>query len=160
MSIILIGMPSMLISQKCQYAVRAVFELGKHYGQSPVKIAAVAQAQAVPPRFLEVILAELKQAGFVESRRGAEGGYWLVRTPSGLSVEEVIRFVEGPIGPVACVLTDDEGNCPLRGECVFLSMWRKVQKATADIYRNTTFQDLLDDEDARRRGPYVPMYSI
>ena len=149
----------MLISQKCQYALRGVFELAKHYGQKPVKIAEIAEAQAIPARFLEVILGELKQAGFVESRRGAEGGYRLIRPPEGLSVEEVIRFIEGPIGPVHCVKDESDDRCPLRGSCVFISMWRRVQDAMTDIYRNTTFQDLLND-DARSREEFIPMYSI
>ena len=71
----------MAISQKCQYALRAVFELAKHYGQGPVKIADIAKAQAIPLRFLEVILSQLRQGGFAGSRRGNEGGYLLVRSP-------------------------------------------------------------------------------
>jgi Rrf2 family cysteine metabolism transcriptional repressor len=149
----------MLISQKCQYALRAVFELAKSYGEKPIKIGDVAAAQAIPPRFLEVILAELKQAGFVESRRGAEGGYRLVRPPERLNVEEIIRFMEGPLGPVGCVKEDSEADCPLRGSCVFMPMWQKVQNAMADIYRSTSFQDLVDEE-ARRGQHYVPLYSI
>jgi Rrf2 family cysteine metabolism transcriptional repressor len=149
----------MLISQKCQYALRAVFELAKRFGKQPVKIGDIAEAQAIPPRFLEVILSQLKQAGFVESRRGAEGGYLLVRAPGQLSVGEVIRFVEGPIGPVGCLKDDSDESCPLRGSCVFMSMWKRVQSAMAEVYDETSFQDLLD-EDARRHGQYVPMYAI
>jgi Rrf2 family protein len=149
----------MLISQKCQYALRGVFELARRHGDKPVKIAEIAEAQAIPPRFLEVILGELKQAGFVESRRGADGGYRLIRPPESLSVEEVIRFIEGPIGPVHCVRNDSDDRCPLRGSCVFMSMWRRVQDAMTDIYRNTSFQDLLN-EDARARAEFVPMYTI
>ena len=149
----------MLISQKCQYALRGVFELSRQYGDRLVKIADIAEAQAIPPRFLEVILGELKQAGFVESRRGAEGGYRLVRPPESLTVEEIIRYIEGPIGPVHCVRDDSDDRCPLRGSCVFMSMWRRVQEAMTDIYRNTTFQDLLN-EDARSRAEFVPMYNI
>jgi len=149
----------MLISQKCQYALRGVFELAKRYGDKPVKIGDIAEVQAIPPRFLEVILGELKQAGFVESRRGAEGGYRLIRPPESLTVEEVIRFIEGPIGPVQCLKDDSDARCPLRGSCVFMGMWRKVQEAMSEIYRNTTFQDLVDEE-ARSRAEFVPMYTI
>ena len=105
----------MLISQKCQYALRAVFELAGNYGEGPIKMGQIAEAQAIPPRFLEVILGELKQAGFVESRRGAEGGYRLIRSPESLSVEEVIQFIEGPIGPVHCVRDDSDDRCPNHG---------------------------------------------
>lgn len=148
----------MLVSQKCQYALRAVFELAKQYGGDPVKIAQIAEAQAIPPRFLEVILSQLKQAGFVESRRGTEGGYLLIRPPDSLNVGEVIRFVQGPVGPVGCV-TSGEGQCPLRGSCVFMPMWKKVQKAMTDVYDKTTLQDLVD-EDKQTCREYVPFYVI
>jgi Rrf2 family protein len=115
--------------------------------------------QAIPPRFLEVILGELKQAGFLESRRGAEGGYRLIRAPESLTVEEVIRFIEGPIGPVHCVKDESDERCPLRGSCAFMSMWREVQQAMTGIYRTTTFQRLVD-EDARRHDEFVLTYSI
>lgn len=149
----------MLTSQKCQYALRGLFELAKHYGQGPVKIGEVAEAQAIPPRFLEIILGQLKQAGFVQSRRGAEGGYLLVRSPESLAVGEVIRFVDGPIGPVACVAGDPSDRCPLRGSCVFMPMWKKAQRAIAEVYDNTTFRDLLD-EAVQDRGECVLSYVI
>jgi len=148
----------MLVSQKCQYALRAVFELAKQYARGPVKIGEIAEAQAIPARFLEVILSQLKQAGFVESRRGTEGGYLLIRPPNGLNVGEVIRFVQGPFGPVDCV-TSGGGQCPLRGSCVFMPMWKKVQKSMTDVYDKTTFQDLVDD-DKRTCREYVPLYVI
>lgn len=149
----------MLVSQKCQYALRAVFDLARHHGAKPVKIAEIAEAQAIPPRFLEVILGQLKQSGIVDSRRGAEGGYFLVRDPSELTVGQVIRFIEGPIGPVACVSGESDERCPLQGGCVFMSMWRKAQKALADVYDRTTFQDLAD-EHGRMHEEYLPLYAI
>ena len=151
-----------MLSQKCQYALRAILELAKHYGQGPVKIGDVADAQAIPPRFLEVILSQLKQGGFVESRRGAEGGYLLARAPRHLVVGQVLRFVEGPLGPIACVADSADSSvepCPIHDHCVFLPMWEKVHGAMAAVYDGTTFQDLLDEE-ARMRAEYVPTYAI
>lgn len=149
----------MQVSQKCQYALRAVFELAKQYGNGPRKIAEIAEAQAIPVRFLEVILSQLKQSGFVGSRRGADGGYSLLRDPGGLTVGEVIRFVEGPVGPVGCVNGDAAKQCPLHGSCVFLPMWERAQKAVSDVYDSTSFQDFIEDE--RRMGAeYKPSYVI
>jgi Rrf2 family cysteine metabolism transcriptional repressor len=147
------------ISQKCQYAVRAVFELAKHYGEGPVRIADVAGAQAIPPRFLEVILAELKQGRFVESRRGREGGYLLARSPGDISVGQVVRFVEGPIAPVGCLVEDGGQGCSLHGRCVFDGLWRRAQEAMAGVYDSTSFQDLLEEE-LRMCREYVPSYVI
>ena len=133
-----------MISQKCQYSLRAVFELGKRWGNGPVKIAEIAKAQAIPIRFLESILNQLKQGGFVESRRGREGGYLLAHAPARIKVGEIIRFIEGPIAPVECAV--GESGCPHRTDCVFLPMYQKVGKAVADVYDGTTFQDLMDRE--------------
>jgi Rrf2 family protein len=149
----------MLISQKCQYALRSIFELAKRTGQGPVKIADIADAQAIPPRFLEVILSQLKQAGFVHSTRGNRGGYVLARSPQQLTVGEVIRFVEGPLGPVVCAVDDASSDCPLRGNCVFLPMWEKVKQAISNVYDNTTLQDLVQQEAQKHRA-YVPSYAI
>ncbi len=149
----------MFISQKCQYALRAIFELARHNGKGSVKIIDIARAQAIPPRFLEVILSQLKQAGFVDSRRGRAGGYFLVPAPNELAVGEVIRFVQGPLGPVSCVVGDAKDKCPLYGDCVFLPMWEKVGKAISEIYDSTTFKDLVDEEN-RKSVKYVPRYAI
>ena len=148
-----------MISQKCKYALRAVFELFKRRDKGPIKNAEIAEAQAIPPRFLEVILSQLKQGGFVDSKRGADGGYFLLPLHYDLSVGEIIRFVQGPTGPVDCVIDNVRDNCPLYGDCAFLSMWQRVGKAVSDVYDNTTFQDLLDEEN-RMRDKYVASYSI
>jgi Rrf2 family cysteine metabolism transcriptional repressor len=148
-----------MVSQKCQYALRAIFELAKRKGQGAVRIADIAEAQAIPKRFLEVILGQLKQGGFVASQRGSEGGYVLVRSASELSVGEVIRFVQGPVGPVDCLIQDPAQKCPLYGDCVFLAMWQEVADAIAEVYERTTFQELVDKEARMHRG-YVASYSI
>src|ERR1700743_544325 len=91
----------MNISVKSEYALKAVFDLSAQYLASvrsapmaPVKIADIARRQKIPQKFLELILAGLKQGGFVESRRGTEGGYRLARTPDQITVGEVLAFVE------------------------------------------------------------------
>lgn len=148
----------MFISQKCQYALRAVFELSLRYGDGPVKIADIAENQAIPPRFLEVILSQLKQGGFVESRRGSEGGYFLSTSPVKLTVGDIIRFIEGPVEPVGCGRGGDE-DCPLLGDCVFLSMWERLGDAISEVYDSTTFQSLIE-EYQQMRSEYVPSYTI
>jgi len=149
----------MLIPQKTQYALRAVFELAKRRGQGPIRIAEIAEIQAIPLRFLEVILNQLKQAGFVESKRGSGGGYVLARPPSDLSVGEVLRFVQGPVIPVGCMDGTFKGDCPLYENCVFLPMWQRIQDAICDVYDRTSFQDLIDQE-AGIVEKYVPSYTI
>ncbi len=149
----------MQVPQRSQYALRAVFELAKRFGQGPVKIADIAEAQAIPPRFLEVILSNLKQAGFLDSRRGSEGGYLLTRRPEEVSVGDVIGYLQGDASPVDCIAGGSKKRCPLYGDCVFLPMWQKVGKAISDVYDGTNFQDLVEEEK-KKSGEYVPGYSI
>ena len=140
----------MQVSQKSQYALRAIFELAKRRGQGPVKIAEIAKAQAIPERFLEAILSQLKQARFVESHRGSEGGYVLVRSPEDLTVGEVMEFVQGPVGPIACLIAKSEASkCSLHGHCIFRGMWEKLQHAISNVYNSTTFHDLVTQEAER-----------
>lgn len=134
----------MPISRKCQYAVRAVFELAKRYGEGPVKIQQVATAQAIPLQFLEGILSELKQAGFLASLRGRNGGYSLSRPPSEITFGEVVRFVEGPLSPVDCVTEGAAPACPLAAACVFLPVWQEAEVAVSAVYDNLTYQELLE----------------
>ncbi len=138
----------MTVSQKCQYALRAVFELAKRRGNGSITAADIAAAQAIPRGFLEVILVELKKAGFVTSRRGMHGGYQLAVSPSTLTVGQVICSVDGPVAPIKCVTEAGTGDCALYGTCAFLSFWERVKDAITEIYESTTFQDLLDGEHA------------
>ncbi len=154
----------MLISRKCQYALRATFELAKRVGQGPVKIAEIAQVQAIPTRFLEVILSQLKQGGFVASQRGSEGGYFLLREPQDITVSDMILFVQGPLGPVGCIAepADSADQCPLYGDCAFFGMWQKARAAVERVYDSTTLHDLVVQEKERKvqAQPASLSYSI
>jgi len=144
------------LSNKCKYALRAVFELTLRGSSAPVKIQQIAEAQAIPPRFLEVILSELKQGGFVESRRGKEGGYILAIPAYDLSVGEVISFILGSGGNDSLA----EQNKPnLVGSYAFSRLWHNVSDAISNIYNNITFADLVEQEQAMRKK-YVPNYVI
>jgi Rrf2 family protein len=125
----------MHISVKGEYALQAIFDLATQRPGEPVRIADIAQRQKIPQKFLELILAGLKQAGFVESRRGAEGGYLLARAADSLTVGEVLRFVEGP--------QQAKGRARRKGETPFSEMWQQVDQAVSEIIDRTTFADLM-----------------
>ena len=136
----------MLITQKHKYALRAVFELGKRYADGPVKLAEVAEAQAIPQRFLEVIMAELKPSGIVTSKRGYYGGYSLLHHPHDVTVGAIFRFLDDAESNNRCNACVAGENCPLHGGCAFMAMWEKVQDAIYTVYDETTIQDLLKNE--------------
>jgi len=143
----------MAISQKSQYAVRAVFELAKRQGKGATKIGEIAETQAIPRRFLENILNYLKGGGFVESVRGKDGGYVLVRQARELTVGEILRFVEGPLSPVDCGVKTKKDSCPMYGHCPFFSLWERAEKALGAVYDGATFRALvLQEAEAQQEG--------
>ena len=147
----------MQVTQKSLYALRAVFELAKCVDQGPKKITDIAEAQAIPPRFLETILSQLKQAGFVESFRGNDGGYVLIPSSKELTVGQVMEFIQGPVGPPSCLIDKSRVNeCSLRKDCIFMSMWKKIHDAILDVYNNTTFYDLMK----QAKEPILPCVKI
>lgn len=145
------------VSQKCQYALRAVYELALQYGRGPIAVADIAKPQAIPPRFLELILRQLRQGGIVESRRGPQGGYLLAVRPDQLTIGRVLGFFDGPLAPVSCVAPEPSEECPLHGRCAFLPMWERAREAVSNVFDRTTFQGLVD---AEKEIEHVPSYSI
>ena len=121
---------SMNISVKSEYALHAVFDLALQPPAESVKIAGIARRQKIPQKFLELILGSLKQGGFVESRRGAEGGYRLAKPADQITVGEVLRFIE-------------EGKRTKRaGVDPFADVWKRVDVAVSSVVDHTTFADL------------------
>jgi len=125
----------MTISVKADYALRAVLDLASQKPGEPVKIADIARRRKIPQKFLELILVGLKQAGFVESRRGAEGGYLLARPADSITVGEVIRSVDGP--------PESKARGRAKVETPFTEMWNRVDAAVAAIIEHTSIGDLL-----------------
>lgn len=149
----------MNLSQKCQYAVRAVLELAKLHGKGPISISQIATNQAIPQRFLENILNDLKPTGLIESKRGVQGGYQLTRDPAAITVGEVIRFVEGPLDPVKCI-TDQSGPCcPLRESCALIHLWNRAKTAVEAVYDGVSFRDLIEQERELNKSAAID-YSI
>lgn len=125
----------------------------------PVKIHDIAGAQNIPPRFLEVILNQLRHAGFVDSQRGNEGGYMLARTPESLTVGEIIQYIQGPIA-IAADNTEKPGRSGcFFGDYAFEQLWRRVNSAFCEVCDNTTFAELVECEMAKK-SKTVPSYSI
>jgi Rrf2 family cysteine metabolism transcriptional repressor len=149
----------MSVSSKCYYALRAVYALAEHNSSEPLKIAEIAEREQIPIRFLEVILNQLKGGGFVRSKRGAEGGYFLARPAEDLTVGAVMRFVDGPIAPVDCVSQSRHKECEFHGECHFFGFWGRVRQAISDVVDKTTFADLVRETRERKKA-YVSDWTI
>ena len=133
----------MRVSAKADYAIRAAVELAAA-GEGPVKGDRIAQAQGIPQNFLENILADLRNAGIVASRRGAEGGYWLARPADEVSLAEVIRAVDGPLANVRGIRSEQvayQGSAaPLR------EVWVAVRASLRRVLEGVTLADLARGE--------------
>lgn len=140
----------MNLSVKAEYALEAIFDLANQPPGEPVRIADIARRQQIPQKFLEGILNTLKQGGFVESRRGAEGGYLLSRPPDALTVGEVLRFIEGG---------KNASPSRRRNDAPFLEMWRRVDEAVSAVVDTTTFAE-LSRAWKERHNKYVPNWEI
>ena len=140
----------MQISVKTDYALLALLDLAAQPSREPVRTADIARRQQIPRKFLELILMGLKSAGFVESRRGAEGGYLLARSPESLTIGEVLRAMDGP---------NAKGGFRRGPANPFTETWRKVDAAVSGVLDHTTFADLLREWNEKRMQ-YVQNWQI
>jgi Rrf2 family transcriptional regulator, cysteine metabolism repressor len=141
----------MNISVKGDYALHALFDLALQRPGEPIKIADIARRQGIPQKFLELILAGLKQGGFVESRRGADGGYLLARAADAITVGEVIRFMEGSKAA--------KNGSAQRKQGPFAQLWSSIDSAVSAVVDQTSFGDLTR-QWRERHGTYVPNWDI
>ncbi len=132
----------MRVSAKTDYAVRALLELAVG-GEGPVKAERLAQAQAIPLKFLENILTDLRHAGIVRAQRGAEGGYWLARDPAEVTVGEVIRAVDGPLASVRGEAPEDVAY---DGAAQNLRVvWVALRASMRSVVDEVTLEDVVND---------------
>jgi Rrf2 family protein len=134
-----------MLSKKTKYALKALQYLARERSRGPVLIAEVAEKEGIPQKFLEAILLELKKEGFLESRKGKGGGYFLARAPESVTLGAVVRKMEGPLALLPCVSQmfyrrcdecTDERTCGLR------MVMKDVRDRTAEILDSTTLADV------------------
>lgn len=140
----------MIFTTKAEYGVRLLVELGRQHGGRPVSLKAIAEAEGLPLAYLERIVALLKKAGFVESTRGAHGGYRLARTPGEIRMDDVVLALEGAVAPMTCFVDDTESNRVLcnheadRGHgCATKLLWMRVQGGVMEALGKTTLAELV-----------------
>ena len=136
-----------MISKKTKYALKALQYLGQHYAKGPILISEISEKERIPKKFLEAILLELKNKGFLQSKKGKQGGYSLAHLPEQINLGEVMRVLEGPLAPLPCVSQTAYKRCE---ECVdenfcgIRMVMKEVRDATAKILEGTTLADLLE----------------
>ena len=135
-----------MMSKKCKYALKALIRLGKEYGSGPVLTDDIARSEHIPKKFLELILLDLKRAGYVRSKQGTKGGYRLVRDPREISLAEIYRLFDGAIALVPCVsqkFYEQCDDCPDENACRLRKVFIQVREQTYDLLSGITIQSFL-----------------
>ena len=127
------------VSVKAAYALRAVFDLASSESPDPIKIAKIAERQQIPQKFLELILSQLRQGGFLASRRGADGGYYLARPAESITVGDIMRHIDGPGATPGRSQRRNDGPA----DSPFPEFWERVDRALSSVVDRTTFADLV-----------------
>lgn len=143
---------STLVSTKGRYALRAMADLAENQGDSLIPLAEVAQRQGISEKYLESIVTTLSKAGLIQGQRGKGGGYRLARPACEYSVGSILRAVEGPLVPVACLAAGGAG-CANRGGCRTLPLWRGLDDLIDGYLESVSLQDLLEHGDTKLPCP-------
>lgn len=141
-----------MISQKAKYALRALVALARAGAAGEALIIAdIAERQNIPRKFLEQILLDLKRHGVLESRRGKNGGYGLLRPADKITFGEILRIVDGPIAPLPClskIAYRPCGDCASEASCEVRRIFAKVTEATRAVLDTATIADAIADDAA------------
>ena len=153
----------MIFTTKAEYGVRLLVELGRQSvepaGPAPVSLKAIAEAEGLPLAYLERIVALLKKAGFVESTRGAHGGYRLTRAAEAITMDEVVLALEGAVAPMSCFVDDSEEGRVLCSHiddhghgCATKLLWTRVQGGVIKALAQTTLAELVAFSDRTQQA--------
>jgi Rrf2 family cysteine metabolism transcriptional repressor len=138
----------MMFSTKAEYGIRVLVELARRDGDSPVSLSDIAEADGLPLAYLEHLVARLRKAGLVESRRGARGGYLLARPPDEITMAEVVEALEGTLAPIECLTEGSDGVLMCSREkdpdhvCPTKLLWTRVRGSIVTTLQETRLSDL------------------
>jgi Rrf2 family cysteine metabolism transcriptional repressor len=160
----------MMFSTKAEYGVRVMVELARRAGGEPIPLAEIAANDGLPLAYLEHLVARLRKAGLVDSRRGSRGGYMLARPAGEITMAEVVEALEGSIAPIECISQAADGSIVCSREssadhvCPTKLLWTRVRFSIVNTLRETTLADLLASptlpgEVAVPTGPTLPTVS-
>lgn len=134
----------MKISTKGRYALRLLLDLAEHKDEGFIALKDIAQRQNISKKYLEQIIPVLNRSDVLIANRGYQGGYKLAKSPAEYTAGYILRLTEGSIVPVAC-LEHEPVDCPRRGECVTLPLWKGLNKVISEYLDSVTLQDILDN---------------
>lgn len=144
------------LSTKGRYGTRLMLELALQYGKGPVLLKDIAKRQEISEGYLEHFLPLLKAAGLINSSRGAHGGYTLAKTPSKITLKEIVQTLEGSLSPAECV--DTPAVCQRVRSCVTRDIWKKLGEKISETLTSVTLKDMVEMQ--KKKGETSPTYNI
>ena len=141
-----------MLSKKAKYGLKAMSILAKEYGNGPLLIGDIAKRERIPSKFLESILLGLKKKGFLQSKKGKGGGYYLTRLPETISVGALIRALDGPLALLPCVSQmayERCAECPDEVVCGIRNVFKEVRDSTVSILERTTLAEMAMINNSR-----------
>ena len=138
-----------MLSKKTKYGLKALAYLASQKENTPVQIAEIAESENISQKFLESILLSLRKTGFLGSKKGKGGGYYLIKNPKEVLMTDVMRILEGPISLVPCVslnFYEKCDDCPDEATCSVNKLMLKIRDANLEVYRSNTLADLILSE--------------
>jgi Rrf2 family protein len=149
------------VSKRGEYALRALIDFGlaEAFGRPLLQVSELAAKEDLPIKFLEQILMQLKAAGYLESRRGKHGGYLLARPPENICIGQVIRLIDGPLAPIACVSQTayERCSCPDEEHCGLRMLMLDVRNAITNILDRYTLADVVEVTVRKLRKNKMPL---
>ena len=136
----------MKLSTKGRYGLRAMIDLAINADGQAISIKSISERQSISENYLERIIALLKKAGYVQSTRGAQGGYTLCQETRDISVGDILRALEGDLNPVDCTLTNDNLECSAENFCVTKFVWKKISDSINNVVDGISLQDMVDEQ--------------
>lgn len=133
----------MQLSMRTDYALRALFTLVEHHGGIPIPIGELARRNDVPKRFLEHIMLDLKERGWVQSMAGKKGGYLLAKSPEKITMGEVVRHFDGYLAPIHCVSVTQYKRCSQESVCRFRRVMLRARNMVAQLMDESTLAEVL-----------------
>ena len=133
----------MKISTKGRYALRMMIDTAQNQDKGFVALKDIAERQDISKKYLEQIVLQLTQAGMLRASRGHQGGYRLAKPPENYTVGAILRVVEGPLSPVAC-LDRQPNQCERCGFCLTLPMWEGLQAVVERYLDGITLKDVIE----------------
>jgi Rrf2 family protein len=138
-----------MLSKKAKYSIKALIFLAKNLDKPPLPISKISELEKIPKKYLEVILLELRNAGYLFSKKGVGGGYILSKSPEKIFLVGIVRLMDGPVARVSCASAYHYHNCEEchdEATCSIRKVYLKIRELELEILSNTSIADMIENE--------------